>query len=165
VRRWLPFSDENSDELRRVFTSAARATLLGTLASAALQGTSIGLGLRLIGDDAPAFWGVVAAFSTLVPIVGNALVWVPATIVPLVREDYRGALIMLTLGKLIPALLDRVVRSGISRRLGDLHPMVTLVGVMLGIRLFGVVGVIVGPALMQTGIALLRVFEREYGLW
>jgi predicted PurR-regulated permease PerM len=41
---------------------------------------------------------------------------------------------------------------------------VTLVGVVLGIRLFGAVGVIVGPALAQTGIALLQVFEREYGL-
>jgi predicted PurR-regulated permease PerM len=110
------------------------------------------------------FWGVVAAFSTLVPIVGNALVWVPATVAPLVRQDYGAALVIVAFGKMVPAILDRVVRSGISRRLGNLHPMVTLVGVLLGIRLFGAVGVIVGPALAQTGIALLQVFEREYGL-
>src|SRR5262245_35718911 len=165
IRRWLPFSREGADELRSVFANAARATLLGTLASAALQGTSIGVGLRLIGNNAAAFWGFVAAFATLVPVVGNALVWVPAVVVPLVQQDYRAALVMVVCGKVIPALLDRVVRSGISRRLGNMHPMVTLVGVLLGVRLFGVAGVIVGPALTQTGIAMCQLFEREYGLW
>ena len=71
---------------------------------------------------------------------------------------------MLALAELVPAILDRSVKTGISRRLGNVHPMVTLAGVMLGIRLFGAAGVIVGPALAQTVIALLRVFEREYGL-
>ena len=165
IRRWLPFSREGADELRSVFSNAARATLLGTLASAALQGTSIGVGFRLIGNSAAAFWGFLAAFATLVPVVGNALVWVPAVVVPLVQQDYRAALVMVVCGKVIPALLDRVVRSGISRRLGNMHPMVTLVGVLLGVRLFGVAGVIVGPALTQTGIAMCQLFEREYGPW
>ena len=165
VKRWLPFSREGSDELHDVFASAARATLLGTLASCALQGTSIGVGFRLVGNNAAAFWGLVAAFATLLPVVGNALVWVPAVVVPLVQHDYRAVLIMVTFGKLIPAIVDRVVRSGISRRLGNIHPMVTLVGVLLGVRLFGIAGVIVGPALAQTGIAICQLFEREYGLW
>jgi len=86
-------------------------------------------------------------------------------VVPLVQQDYRAVLIMVIFGKLIPAIVDRVVRSGISRRLGNIHPMVTLVGVLLGVRLLGVAGVIVGPALAQTGIAICQLFEREYGLW
>jgi predicted PurR-regulated permease PerM len=40
-----------------------------------------------------------------------------------------------------------------------------LIGVLLGVRLFGVAGVIVGPALAQTGIAMCQLLEREYGLW
>jgi predicted PurR-regulated permease PerM len=165
VKRRLPFTPAGSDELRDVFTNATRATILGTLASAALQGTSIGIGLRLIGNSAPAVWGAVAGFATLIPVVGNAVVWVPAVVVPLIQRQYGSALVMLALGKLIPAVIDRVVRSGISRRLANLHPMVTLVGVMLGARLFGAAGVLVGPALAQTGIALAGLFEREYGLW
>jgi predicted PurR-regulated permease PerM len=129
------------------------------------KGHRSALAFHLIGNNAAAFWGLVAAFATLIPVVGNALVWVPAVVAPLVQQDYRAVLIMLTCGKLIPAILDRVVRSGISRRLGNVHPMVTLVGVLLGVRLFGVAGVIVGPALAQTGIAICRLFEREYGLW
>ncbi len=164
VRRRLPFSTQGSDDLRRTFTSAARATLLGSLASAALQGTSIGIGLRLIGNGAPAFWGVVGSFTTLIPVVGNSLVWVPAVIAPLMRRDYQAALIMVTCGKLIPAIFGLVVRTNVSRRVGNIHPMVTLVGVLIGIRLFGAAGVLVGPALTQTGLALAQLYEREYGV-
>lgn len=164
VRRRLPFSGEGSDELRRTFSNASRATLLGTLLSAALQGTSIGIGLRLIGNGAPAFWGAIAAFTTLVPVVGNALVWVPAAITPLVQREYGAAVIMVILGKAVPAILDRVVRTSISRHVGNLHPMVTLVGVLIGVRLLGAVGVLVGPALVQSTLALVQLFEREYGI-
>jgi predicted PurR-regulated permease PerM len=164
VRRRLPFSAEGSEELKRVFVDVTRATLLGSVASAALQGASIGIGLRLIGNGAPAFWGVVGGFATLVPVVGNAIVWVPAVIAPLMRRDFGAALVMITCGKLIPALLDRLVRSSISRRVGDTHPMVTLVGILAGVRLIGPVGVVIGPTLIRCAMELALLFEREYGL-
>lgn len=164
VRRRLPFSPEGSDELRSVFVGVTRATLLGSISSAALQGASIGIGLRLIGNTAPAFWGVVGGFATLIPVVGNALVWVPAVAATLVRRDFGAALVMLTCGKLVPALLDRVVRSAISRRVGNTHPMVTLVGVLIGVRLIGPAGVLLGPAFMRCTMELASLYEREYGL-
>jgi predicted PurR-regulated permease PerM len=164
VRRRLPFSSEGSDALRDVFANATRATLLGTLSSAALQGISIGIGLRLIGNGAPVFWGIVAGFATLVPVVGNALVWLPAVIVQLVQRDFRGVLLMLVFGKLIPSLLDRVTKAAISRRVGRTHPMVTLVGALAGVRLVGAVGVLIGPPLIQTSLALIDLYDHEYGL-
>jgi len=164
VRRHLPFSEQGSEELRQTFISVTRATLLGTLLSAALQGLSIGIGFLLIGNSAPAFWGIVGGFTTLVPVVGNALVWVPAVIVQLVGRHFGAALTLVVFGKVIPSLLDRVVRTVISRRVGNTHPMVTLVGTLAGIRLVGAVGVLVGPTIVQCGLALVRLYEREYGL-
>jgi predicted PurR-regulated permease PerM len=164
VRRRLPFSPEGSDELNRVFVDVTRGTLLGSLTSAALQGASIGIGLRLIGNSAPAFWGVVGGFTTLIPVVGNAIVWVPAVAAPLVRRDYGAALLMLACGKLVPALLDKVVRSAISQRVGNIHPMVTLVGVLAGVRLIGPAGVLMGPALVRCAMEFAMLYEREYGL-
>jgi predicted PurR-regulated permease PerM len=164
VRRHLPFSADDSDELRRTFVDVTRATVLGNLSSAALQGLSIGLGLHLIGNGAPAFWGVVAGFTTLVPVVGNALVWVPAVVAPLVQRHFGAALLMLTFGKLVPSLLDRVVKVSIAKRVGNAHPMVTLVGALVGLRLIGPVGVLVGPAIVQCSFTLVQLYDREYGL-
>src|SRR5262249_20937928 len=119
VRQRLPFSPDGSDELGRVFVNVTRATLLGTLTSAALQGFSVGVGLRVTGNAAPAFWGIVAGFATLVPVVGNALIWVPAVVVLLVQRHVGAAVLMLVFGKVIPSLIDRIVRTSISRRVGN----------------------------------------------
>jgi len=164
VRKHLPFSPEGSEGLRHVFVAVTRATLLGTLLSAALQGVSIGIGLRVIGNGAPAFWGVVSGFATLVPVVGNALVWVPAVVATLVQGRVGAAIVMLVFGKAIPSLVDRVVRAAISRRVGDTHPMVTLVGAMVGLRLVGPIGVLIGATIVQCTLTLIQLYEREYGL-
>ena len=164
IRQRLPFSPEGSDELRDVFKNVTRATLLGTMSSAALQGFSIGIGLFATGNGAPAFWGIVAAFTTLVPVVGNALVWVPAVVVLLIQGRFGAAVLMLVFGKVIPALFDRVIRTAISRRVGNTHPLVTLLGALAGVRLLGAVGVLIGPTIVQSSLALIDLYDREYGL-
>ena len=164
IRRRLPFSAEASDELRRVFINGTRGSVLGTLLSAALQGISIGVGLWLIGNDAPVFWGTIGAFTTLIPVVGNALVWVPAVVAPLLRHDFVAALVMFAFGKTIPSLLNRITRVAISRHVGKTHPLVTLLGTIVGVRLVGAIGVLIGPTLVQCSLAIVQLYEREYGL-
>jgi predicted PurR-regulated permease PerM len=163
VRGVLPFSTQGSEELRGVFVNVTKATLIGTLSSAALQGLSIGIGLRVTGNSAPAFWGFVAGFATLVPVVGNALVWVPAVVADLFQRRFAAAVIMLVLGKVVPSVIDRVVRATISRRVGNTHPMVTLIGTIAGLRLVGPVGILIGPTIVQCSLALVQLYEREYG--
>jgi predicted PurR-regulated permease PerM len=92
------------------------------------------------------------------------LVWVPAVVVTLIRRDYPGAITIIVLGKLIPSLLDRLIRARLSRRLGHTHPMITLLGVLAGVRLIGPVGILAGPALLRIGFTLVDLYEREYGL-
>lgn len=164
VREWLPFSPNGSDSLRGVFTAVTRSTVFGSITSAVVQGASIGLGLWLTGNNAPAFWGAVAAFCTLIPVVGNALVWVPAIVLTVVHHEYRATIIMAIFGKLLPGLLDRVIKIRIARRLSDTHPLVTLLGVLIGVHLFGVVGVVVGPAILQCTLAMVSLYQQEYGV-
>ena len=71
---------------------------------------------------------------------------------------------MLAFGKLVPSLLDRVVKVSIARRVGNAHPLVTLVGALVGIRLLGPVGVLVGPAIVQGSLTLIQLYDREFGL-
>jgi predicted PurR-regulated permease PerM len=116
------------------------------------------------GTAAPAFWGSVGAFATLIPFVGNALVWLPAVAAPAVRRDLVAALVMLVFGKVVPSLIDRVTRAEISKRVGKTHPLIVLAGTLVGLRLAGPIGVLIGPALVQCSFAVVRLFEREYGL-
>lgn len=118
----------------------------------------------MVGNGAPAFWGIVAGFTTLVPVVGNAIVWVPAVITQVVQRNSGAVVLMLVFGKLIPSLLDRIMKTAISRRVGNTHPMVTLLGALAGVRLVGAVGVLIGPTIIQSSLALIDLYDREFGL-
>ena len=85
------------------------------------------------------------------------LVWVPAVVAPLMQRHFGAALLMLAFGKLVPSLLDRVVKLSIAKRVGNTHPMVTLVGALVGLRL-------VGPAIVQCSFTLIQLYDREYGI-
>jgi predicted PurR-regulated permease PerM len=162
VRAYLPFSPESSNELGTNLQRVTKATLLGSLLSAALQGTSMSIGFLLVGFHGAAFWGVMGGFASMVPVVGSAIVAVPAALLLLVRHNIQGALIVMAFGWLIPDLIDKVARAMVSRRLGNVHPLTTLLGALIGVPLFGMIGIVVGPLLISLFLELLRVYQRDY---
>src|SRR5580698_391889 len=163
VQSVLPFSLESSgllgDQLQRV----TRATVLGTLVSAVLQGVSMAAGFFLAGLPGPVLWGVVTVFASMVPMLGSALVWVPAVIVLTLEHSAGAALTVVAFGWLIPSVIDNVARATVSRRHGNVHPMTTLLGSLIGIPIFGIVGLIVGPLMVAGFIELLDLYQHEYG--
>ena len=163
VRGYLPFSAESSELLRYDLHRVTQATVLGTLLSATLQGASMAVGFRLAGLQGPVFWGVVTAFASVLPVVGSAVVWVPAVILLAIHRQTGPAFIVVVFGWLLPSALDKVTRARVSRRLGNVHPLTTLLGALIGIRLFGMLGLVVGPLIIAVFVELLSLYEREYG--
>jgi predicted PurR-regulated permease PerM len=158
----LPFSSASTETLRVRLHDASLAIIAGTLLSAAVQGASIGFGFLLAGIPEVLFWSVAAAIATLVPLVGNALVWVPALLYTVVTRRYEGALAIGIFGGLAPPIIDRVVRATTSSRMGRVHPMITLVGALAGMRVAGVAGLILGPVALAMFFTLIEVYRRDY---
>ena len=95
-------------------------------------------------------------------MIGSGLVWVPTTIVLLIQARYTSALIILVTGA-IAGTVDNVIRLFVYRRVSNIHPMITLVGVFIGVRYFGVLGLLVGPLAIAYLFELLRFYRRDYG--
>jgi predicted PurR-regulated permease PerM len=133
----------------------------GTLLSAAIQGVAIGTGFWVAGLPDPLFWGATAAVTTLVPVVGNAIVSVPAILLLILRQDYRGVIAIAIFSGPFPPVIDRVVRATVSRRMGRVHPMVTLVGALVGVGIAGVAGLILGPVALAMFFVLLEIYDKE----
>jgi predicted PurR-regulated permease PerM len=93
--------------------------------------------------------------------VGNALVSVPALLVLLARQDYRGVIAIAIFSGPFPPIIDRVVRATVSRRMGRVHPMVTLVGALVGVGIAGVAGLILGPVALAMFFVLLEIYDKE----
>jgi len=164
VRGLLPFSAESSELLRDDLRRVTKATVLGTLLSAALQGMSMAVGFLIAGLPAPILWGVVTVFASMVPMLGSALVWVPAVLVLVLQHATAPALAIVAFGWLLPSAIDKVTRATVSRRLGNVHPLTTLLGVLIGIPVFGIVGLVVGPLMVAVFVELLDLYQRDYGV-
>ena len=164
VRPYIPFSPQTADALRDRFVSVTEATLLGTVLVAVMQGVVIGLGFWIVGLESPLFWGTVTAFASILPVLGSALVWLPAVIVLLVENRPGAAIALAIIGGGIASNLDNLLRPIIYKRVSDLHPMITLIGAFAGVKYFGLLGVLLGPLAIAYLFELLLFYREDYGI-
>lgn len=160
---YVPFSSSTADALRLHFYSVTQATLLGTIATAAAQGALIGLAFLLVGLSDPLVWGSMAAFASILPVLGTGLVWMPAVLVLFFQERYGAMVVMLVVGWLLASNIDNLIRPMVYRRVSNIHPMVTLVGAFAGIKYFGLPGLLLGPLAIAYFFELMRFYQLEYG--
>jgi predicted PurR-regulated permease PerM len=160
---YVPFSSSTADALRLHFYRVTQATLLGTIATAAAQGALIGLAFLIVGLPDPLVWGSMAAFASILPVLGTGLVWMPAVLVLFFQQRYGAMVIMLIVGWLLASNIDNLIRPMVYRRVSNIHPMVTLVGAFAGIKYFGLPGLLLGPLAIAYFFELLRFYQLEYG--
>ena len=163
VRRYIPFFPRISDALLNRFFGVTEATLLGTALIAVFQGTLVGTGFWIVGLANPVFWGVVTSFASVLPVLGSGLVWLPATLVLLAQSRSGAAATMLFMGAGIASNVDNIVRPLVYKRVSDIHPMITLVGALAGVRYFGLLGILLGPLAIAYLFETLRAYREEYG--
>ena len=160
---YVPFSSSTADALRLHFYSVTQATLLGTFATAIAQGTLIGLAFLITGLPDPLVWGSMAAFASILPVLGTGLVWMPAVLVLFFQDRYGAMVIMLIVGWLLASNIDNLIRPMVYKRVSNIHPMVTLVGAFAGIKYFGLPGLLLGPLAIAYFFELMRFYKLEYG--
>jgi predicted PurR-regulated permease PerM len=161
VREYVPFSDQNADSLRARFFSVTQATLVGTLLTALVQGTMVGVAFWVLGLPAPAFWGVITGMVSVLPMLGSALVWAPGMVV-LGMDGRWGAMLALGIVGFLAGSVDNVVRMIVFKKVSNIHPLATLVGAFAGLKLFGLLGVLLGPLAIAYFFELLKMYRDEY---
>ncbi len=157
----VPFNEENTATLLDEFRRVVRTTLIATGAIALLQGLILTL-VFLIFDVQGAFlWGAIAAILSFLPVVGAPLVWAPAAIVQLLQGEYIAGIAILATGLFI-SVIDNFLRPIIQKRVGEIHPFLSLIGVVIGVSLFGLIGIVIGPLLLSYFVLTVQMFSREY---
>jgi len=161
LRRYLPFRGDTLTELGESLKNNVNANVLGQVLVSVVQGGLTGLALWVFGVPDPLFWGVVAFFLAFIPMLGTPLVWGPAALYQFSQGHQGQGLGILLAGLIVIMNVDNVLRIVLAKRMGDIHPLVTLVGLVLGIKIFGIIGLVVGPLLVSYFLLLMEVFRRE----
>jgi predicted PurR-regulated permease PerM len=163
---YTPLGDEDKHEILTKGVAVTRATLKSLLVIGALQGLLGGLAFAAVGIESPVFWALVMAVASVLPLIGTALVWVPATIVLLIRGDTLHAIALLAwCAVVLVGVLDYVVRPRLIGNDARMPDLVVLLGTLGGVAMFGVAGLIIGPViagLFLTSLGILTAtFDRD----
>jgi predicted PurR-regulated permease PerM len=161
LHRYLPFREKTIDELNESLRNNVNSNVLGQALVALVQGLLTGATLWIFQVPSPGFWTVVAFFMAFIPVLGTPLVWGPAALYQFAQGHNSQGIGILLVGVIIIINIDNLLRIWLAKYMGDIHPWVTLVGLTLGVEIFGIVGLVIGPLLLSYFIVLMRVFARE----
>ncbi|HEY7234003.1 MAG TPA: AI-2E family transporter [Gemmatimonadaceae bacterium] len=164
ARRVLPFSDATIDTLATRFRTTTESMIIGVVLTAFAQGAVVGGAFALTGLPSAAFWGFVTACTSILPVLGSSLVWLPGTLVLAADHRYGAAIALGAIGVVVASQIDNVIRPLVYRRVSQIHPMVTLVGAFAGMRIFGFSGLLLGPLGISYLIELLKAYTLERGV-
>ena len=158
----LPFKEKNKKEVLNKVQLMVRSNAIGIPLLAIIQGI-ISLGGYLLCDAPnPILTSLLTAFASIIPFVGTALIWVPVAIYLLIVGDWVNALILVAYGGIIVAQCDNLIRFILQKKMADIHPLITIFGVVAGLPVFGFMGIIFGPLLVSLFLLFLDMFRTEY---
>lgn len=159
--KYSPFTKRNTELFGTEILNSSKSNLLAQGFIALIQGSLQALGFYIFDLPDPVFWGVVTVFLSFLPVIGAPIVFIPASLYALSTGDTTAGVGMLIYGFVLVTNIDNVVRLLIARRISDTHPIVTVVGVIIGIPLFGFLGLVFGPLLFSFFILLVKIYREE----
>lgn len=161
-RSMLPFDPVTTQIILREVRRIVQSNAIGIPVIALIQGGVAYVGYQLFGAPDPVFWGLLTCIATVVPVFGAAIIWMPVALYLMTLDRWGAALGLIAFGVVVITHVDNVVRFIVQRKLADTHPLVTILGVLIGLSLFGFVGVIFGPLLLSLFIYFVHIFKVRY---
>ena len=158
----MPFEECNKREVLNKIQLMVRSNAIGIPLLAVIQGI-ISLGGYLLCDAPnPYLTALLTAFASIIPLVGTALIWIPVSIYFLIMGEWINALILLGYGGIIISQCDNLIRFLLQKKMANIHPLITIFGVVAGLPIFGFMGIIFGPLLVSLFLLFLDMFRKEY---
>lgn len=162
LEQLIPLKYTNREILGVETSVMIRANAIGIPLLALIQGVVGALGYYIFGVEDVGVWGFLTAVASLIPIVGTGIVWVPLTVYLLaIGQTWQGAGLGIY-SLIVLSNVDYVARITLLRKIGNVHPLITVFGVIVGLGLFGFVGLIFGPLLISYFIVLVKIYRNEF---
>jgi predicted PurR-regulated permease PerM len=162
VLSYLPLTDDDGQRMKDRFVSVTRATIKGTIVIGIIQGTMSGIAFWVVGIPDVVFWTVVMIVLSILPLIGGALVWVPAAVILAATGHVLQAVLLVLFCSVIVGSVDNVLRPRLVGRDTKMHDLVILFSTLGGLIVFGPVGFILGPVLAGLFVTSWEIFGSAY---
>ncbi|GAO45621.1 AI-2E family transporter [Flavihumibacter petaseus] len=161
-RKITPLKARNIDLLVTETQNNIKANAIGIPLISIIQGMTAMLGYYIFGVPEFAIWGVLTGLFAFFPMVGTMIIWVPVVVFMYASGETWPATGVLLYSLLVTGNVDTLARMTLLKRIGNVHPVVTILGVISGLSLFGFIGLIFGPLLINYIIVLFQIYLNEF---
>ncbi|HET8804060.1 MAG TPA: AI-2E family transporter [Aequorivita sp.] len=163
LKEYIPMDRENLQEIGKEVQMMVRSNALGIPLVAVAQGIVALIGFLIFGIEDPFFWFVIVTVGSMIPFVGTLLGILPVFILTLSAGNSFQAWGILIYGFVVVGSTDNIIRLYVLKKLDNVHPLITLIGVIVGVPLFGFIGLIFGPLLISLFMVIVKIYRKEYG--
>jgi predicted PurR-regulated permease PerM len=157
--KYAPFREQHALKFAVELRNSTYSNVLGQGVIALTQGILLANGFWIFGIPDPIFWGVIGSFISFLPVVGAPTLCIPASIILFANGHSVQGILLLAYGLLFIGNVDNVLRMIINKRVGNTHPIISVIGVFIGLPLFGILGLVFGPVLLSYFLLLLEIYE------
>ncbi|MCB0698715.1 MAG: AI-2E family transporter [Chitinophagales bacterium] len=162
IQEYLPLKGRNVDDIWKATRLMVNSNAVGIPILAASQGLVAIIGYKIFGVSSYVMWGALTGIFSVVPVVGCAIIWAPLCIYLTATGHSTEAIGLAIYSFIITGGVDNVLRFTILKKLGDVHPITTALGIIVGLPLFGFMGFIFGPLLVSYLLLLIKVYRVEF---
>lgn len=160
---YIPLAADNIMLIGKESDLSVRSNAIGIPLVAIIQGIIALIGFIIFGVPDPFFWFVITAIGSMIPFIGTAIGIIPVTILLFSQGMQWQAIAIFIYGIVVVGSTDNIVRLYILEKLSSVHPLITLFGVVVGVPLFGFIGLIFGPLLISLFLLIVKIYKKEYG--
>ena len=160
---YIPISEKNLKIIGKEAQDMVRSNAIGIPLVALAQGIIALIGFLIFGITDPFFWFVVVTVGSMIPFIGTFIGILPVFILTLSEGQNIAAWGILIYGLVVVSSTDNIIRLFLLKKLDDVHPLITIIGVIVGVPLFGFIGLIFGPLLISLFLVVLKIYKREFG--
>ncbi len=163
IKDFLPFSVQHKDRLTTQIKDMIVSTIYGGVIVAIVQGTLGGLAFALLGIGSPVLWGSVMAIVSFIPMLGTAIVWVPASLFLLFEGAYIKGIALILIGVFVISMVDNILKPLIIGGRTKMPTVMIFFTVLGGIKLFGLLGLVMGPLVFALFLSVFEIFRTIEG--
>lgn len=163
METYIPIDTDNLKIIASESAKKVKANAIGIPLVAITQGFIALIGYWIFGVPEALFWFVITSIGSMIPFVGTALGFIPVTLLMYYQGDTASAIGVLIYGLVVVGSSDNIIRLLILKSMANEHPLITLIGVVIGVPLFGFIGLIFGPLLLSLFLLVVKIYKKEYG--
>ncbi len=164
LNKRIPLQPENIHLLANETKTMVKANALGIPLICVIQGVFAAAGYWFFGVKDWALWGFFTGVFAFFPLVGTMIIWVPLVLFLFATGVVWPAFWLTLYSFFITGNVDYVARMTLMKKLGNVHPLITVLGVIVGLNLFGFMGLIFGPLLVSYFIVLIKIYLNEFAV-